>query len=300
MSRGLGDLQRAVISFVTNAAAPVTVESMRWDLYDHLRKRAIPHAGLLPPEWNTSVARAVKKLASDSRKYFTIERRPLISLEECVRHFPGKSLQIDIRRLREELLPALLEWTQEKDGASPHYSHGQNEVYFVERLSEKRRGWLRDEWEKLEALIRPTFAKTGSEHLLLLFVKAKALFRGLNVKSPFSFARMVEESCHELPATIAEQLRRFANRFLSDASAGALQLKSYVHEFANVPRHRQCSLRHDTLEALHRLRPKFVEAMTGFEPGHSRFMREPKYPPALHKLFDQTVFQSFQFIRPAA
>ena len=32
----------------------------------------------------------------------------------------------------------------------------------------------------------------------------------------------------------------------------------------------------------------------------TRFMREPKYPVALHKLFDQTVFQSFQFVLRAA
>jgi hypothetical protein len=300
MSRGPGDLQRAIIAFITNATAPVTVESMRWDLYNQLQKPAIPISGQLPPEWNTSFARAVKKLAADSRRFFTIERRPLVTLEECVRHFPGKSLQIDVRLHRQELLPALVEWTQEQYGASPRYSQGQNEIYFVKRLTEKRRSWLFGEWKQLEALIRPVFAKTGSEQLLLLFVKARALFHDLNVKSPLSFANMVEASCPELPATVAEQLRRFAKKFLSDTSAGVLQLKSYVHEFANVPRHGQCSLKRDTLEALHRLRPKLVEAMPGFEPGHTRFLREPKYPPALHKLFDQTVFQSFQFIRTAA
>src|SRR5207249_3152210 len=108
------------------------------------------------------------------------------------------------------------------------------EIYFVGRLSEKRRAWLRDEWEKLEARIRPTFAKFGSEHLLLLFVKARALFLGLNAKSPFSFAAKVEESCVELPEEVAEQLRCFAKKFLSDTSAGALKLKSLVHKFANV------------------------------------------------------------------
>jgi hypothetical protein len=300
MSRGPGDLQRAIIKFVAIATVPVTVESMRWDLCDQLGKPAVLPGKELPPEWNTSFSRAVKKLASDSRKLITIERRPLESLEECIRHYPGKSLQVDVRRQRQELLPALLEWTQEKYGASPHYSLGQNEEYFVERLSESRRRWLRNEWGKLELLIRPRFADSGSRQLLLLFAKARALFCGLNVKSPFSFADIVKKSCAELSPELADQLRRFAKGFLSDTSAGALQLKSYVHKFANVPRHGRCSLRKDTLEALHRRRPTFVEAMPGFRSRRSRFWREPQYPPALHKLFDQTVFQSFQFVGPAA
>lgn len=300
MSRGHGELQRAVISHIQSATSPLTVESLRWELYEKLEKPEVPAGGELPGKWNTSFVRAVKKVAADPRRFFAIERRRLKSLDECISHYPGKSLQVDVRHHREKLLPALLEWTQDKHGASPHYSEGENEIYYVNRLSQNRRDWLRQEWTKLEALIRPTFAELASEHLLLLFLKARALFQGLNAKSPFSFAAMVELSCNDLPATVAEQLRAFAKKFVSDTNAGALKLQSFVHEFANVPRHGQCSLRKDTLEALHRLRPQFIEALPGFDPGHGRFMREPKYPDALHKLFDQTVFQKFQFIVSAA
>lgn len=296
MSRGHGELQRTIISHVQGAPTGLTVESMRWDLYEKLEKPMVPAGGELPPKWNTSFARAVKRIAADPRKFFGIERRRLKSLDECLSHYPGKSLRADVRHHRQELLPALVEWTQEKYGASPHYSEGENELYYVARLSETRRDWLRQEWTRLETLIRPTFAESASEHLLLLFLKARALFQGLNAKSPFSFAAMVRESCEELPKAVAEQLETFAEKFVSDTSAGALKLQSFVHEFASVPRHGQCSLRRDTLEALHRLRPKFVEALPGFNSGRTRWAQEPKYPDALHKLFDQTVFQKFQFI----
>jgi hypothetical protein len=302
MSRGPGQLQRAILEHISETTQPLTIESMRWSIYEQQEKPQIPVNGELPNKWNTSFFRAVNNLASESRSLLQIDRRPIASLEECIAFYPGKTLIAPIRRLRIELLPALLEWTQEKHGASPYYTVAEREKFFAEQLPQDRADWLGEEWSRLESLMRPTFSSTGSDELFLLFSKGRSLFRGIDVTSRLSFTEMVQRCCAAgiLHRTVADRLRSFADEFISPAIANSLTLKSFVHKFANVPRWGQCSLRTDTLEALHRLRKPFVETMPGFRPAADSWMREPTYSNALHKLFDQTVFQKFNFVRPAA
>jgi hypothetical protein len=301
MSRGIGNLQKLILAYVAEAGGPVTVESMRWQLYEQSNKPVLAE-DFLPAKWNTSFARAVSNLASESRSLLRVRKRSLASLEECIAHYPGKTLQASVRQLRRDLLPALREWTQEKDGPWPHYNLSQNEDYFMKRVVPERAKRLRKEWMHLEALMRPLFVPTGSEKLFLLIVKGRSLFQEAEVKSHRSFTEMVDRCCKgdTLPAIIASQLRAFASDFLSATATGSLQLKSFVHEFAHVPRLGQCSLREDTVSALHRLRKSVVESLPGFQPVTHNWFREPKHSVALHKLFDQTIFQKFNFVRIAA
>ncbi len=302
MSRGLGELQREISKYVGESAEPVTVEFMRWSLYERLGKPRIPEDGALPNEWNTSFSRAVNSLVSRSNPLLQIEKRRLASLEECVMHYPGKTLLAATRRLRTTLLPALLEWTREKLGAAPHYNTAENEQYLVEHLPQDRVRCLRVKWMRLESLMQPSFARSGGDDLLLLFAKGGALFRGIEIRSRHSFAELVRTCCvgGDLPSGVVGELRRFATDFLSPATAGSLKLKSFVHEFAHVPPRGQCSLCESTKEALHRLRKPFVELLAGFRPAENKCLRNPHYSDAMDKLFDQTVFQRFKFVRPAA
>ena len=222
MSRGLGQLQRAIVGCVGEAAEPATVESMRWAVYERMKKPPIAINGDLPSEWNTSFGRAINNLASESRSLLVIEKRHMASLEECIVHYPGKTLQAPVRRLRQELLPALYEWTQEKYGASPHYSAADNEEYFLKRVSADRVNLLRREWVRLESLMRPSFTSLGPDDLFLLFAKGRSLFQGIDVTSRCSFAEMVQRCCRSdiLPEPVANQLRAFSGRFLSATAAG--------------------------------------------------------------------------------
>jgi hypothetical protein len=302
MSRGPGDLQRLILAYLSESTVPVTTESMRWSLYEHLGTAPTSPDGTLPNRWNTSFARAVNSLASESRSLLHIERRPLTSLEECIAHYPGKTLQVAVRRQRQELLPALLEWTQETYGASPRYGAAANEQYFVERLPPDRAMELRSEWCRLESVVRPAFAESGSDDLFLLLVKGRSLFYGLDVELKESFTELAKQCQHSgrLSLSAACMIRKFADELLSIHDTGSLELKSFVHEFAKVPTRGQCSLRRDTMEALHRLRKPFVESLPGFEPAQPRGLRDAKHSDALDKLFDQTVFQKFNFVSRAA
>jgi hypothetical protein len=93
---------------------------------------------------------------------------------------------------------------------------------------------------------------------------------------------------------------------LAPAQAGFLRLKSYVHAFAHVPRHRHCWLKEITVDFLNRARPNVVQNLPGYiaprrpagPPSRScRYMVEEKHSEKLNRLFDHSVFQRFQFLQ---
>jgi hypothetical protein len=302
MSRGPGSFQRAILAYVEESKEPVSVESMRWALYEQKNEKVADNS-CLPSKWNTSFGRAVKGLASTTYPALQIEKRKLASFEECVAHYPGKTLMASVRNQRQILLPALLEWTREESGTLPAFNAAQNEEFFLEKMEKTRLSRLRDEWLRLEALMRPFLAKSGSDELFYLVAKGKFLFQGMDLRSNRSFVKMAQHCCSSglLPAAVADRLKSFYSAFISDQTAGALKLKSFVRAFAFVPdRGSRCSLKEDTKEVLHLKCKAFVEAMSGFRPaGRDFFELEKKYDKFMDKLFDHTVFQRYNFVRLA-
>jgi hypothetical protein len=301
MSRGPGRFQRAILAHVGKSKEPVCVESMRWALYEQMNGK-IADDSSLPSKWNTSFGRAVKGLTSAMHPVLQVEKRELSSLEECVAHYPGKTLLANVRNQRRVLLPALLEWTKEESGALPAFNVAENEEFFLKKMAKTRLLQLRDEWLRLEPLMRPFLAKSESDELFYLFTKGKFLFQGMDLHSKKSFVEMAQQCCSSgvLPAAVADRLQSFCRAFISDQTAGALKLKSLVRAFAFVPDRSQCSLKEDTKEVLHLKRKAFVEAMPEFRPARpSRLLPGPTYDNFMDKLFDHTVFQKFNFVRIA-
>jgi hypothetical protein len=301
MSRGLGKLQRSILEFITSAKEPVTLESIRWLLYEKMGKPVIPLNDVLPVEWNSSVARAVNSLALKSRS-LRIEKRPLANFGECIAHYPSKTLSAMVRRDRQILLPALYEWTQKKNGAAPHYNSAENENYRVERLPKDRIQQLAKEWQNLESHIRPVFAVSGSNDLFLLIARGRCLFCKVNVDSQESFSEMVQKCCSDniLKENIAHHLKTFTDQIFPANIMGFLKLKSFIHEFAHIPARGQGSLKHKTLEELHQRQKSYIESLPGFQAADRRYCRDIQYSKTLHKLFDQTVFQKFKFLHALA
>ena len=298
MSRGPGHLQQAIMAYVGESSEPITMESARWLLYSQLEKGTVPPEGEIPSAWNNSFRRAIDGLCRAHSEGLTVDKRPLANFEECITNYPGKTLNMATRKLRLELLPALLKWTKEPCGPSPRYTIADNEEYVHDRLPPGRINELSERWTCLEPQLRNLLAMTGSDNLLHLLCRGAALFRGVNIKSRCSLAESVAICCAGgLPDNLANDLRKFASDFVLEGQASHLGLKSMVHEFANVPRWGQCSLKAETIAALHRLCPEFVESLPGFcGPQPVTWSALPKHSSQLHKLFDQTVFQKFTFL----
>lgn len=303
MSRGPGIIQKSIIGHVReNGEGTLTVETMRWALYDKLKEKALAPDGSLPTAWNTAFSRAVERLAAPPRSQLVVNRRPLASLEECVQHYPGKTLLVATRRLRLELLPSLKDFV-EQNHQPPRYSAASNEEYHIEQLPRQDRKAFEQEWKRLVAELKQAFAVSDDDTLLSLIVKGKSLFEEKSTLSERrSFLELSSACCRSgmLSEGLSDRLRRFTERFLPANTAGSLRLKSYIHLFALPSRNGRYSLKERTIQELRRRNKAFVESLPGFKPVDSqRRYRKPQHSPMLHKLFDQTVFQDFRFIHLA-
>ena len=103
MSRGTGAIQNAILKAVFEAETPPSFEAMRWSLYPAAKNK--PVADSLPASWNTAFSRSLYGLADATKPQIRIERRPLKDLQECIRHYPSKTLNTMTRSIRSELLP---------------------------------------------------------------------------------------------------------------------------------------------------------------------------------------------------
>ncbi len=302
MSRGLGEVQQDIIRFLSESGGTHTTESLRWSLYEQKQKSQTVAIAALPTKWNTSFRRAIKNLV-EQRQRLLLHPRPLSNLEECVTHYPCKTLEFKIRRLRLELLPALLDWTKENLGAAPRYQESSREEYYL-KANPDRINDLKAEWDQLERSLREAFLSSGMHSLLELMCRARFLFHKTNPNTARSFTQLVDFCIREdcLEGGIASQLKTFSQAFFSRQDSETLTFKSLIHEFAEVPNRGECKLRKDTLEELLKRRPEYVKGLPGFwqpdRPDRWGFpmIEEVKYGVEIHRLFDKTVFQNFNFI----
>jgi len=297
MSRGLGRLQQAIVDRLKQNG-PTTVESMRWDV-----RGADEDADLGVGSIN-AVNRAVKSLVA--RKLVKCSKRPLQSVEECIAHYPGKTLKAAIRRLRTELLPALLEPGNSR-AMYPRYSLADNEKFHYDGLSEieqevHRNNWLSVERE-LAAFLGAADDYEQRSRLFRLYAKSKSVFEAGRLEVTGSLREHLTRCQPILPAELLERIERVYTSLLSAERAGNLQMRTFVHTFVNVSNKGSCSLKNDTIEHLSRVRRDYLESLPNYKrgtPGLPIMWREEnRHDPILHKLFDQTVFQSFNFIEAA-
>jgi len=221
-----------------------------------------------------------------------------------VEHYPGKTLISSIRQLRLALLPALKQIV-ETSGWRPRYSAAANELYHIGQLSDGEKSALRNRWRYLRAKLRKTYSDSDNKDLFALMVKGDSLFEKSTVNERRSFLEISSLTCESgvLSATLATKTHDFAESFLPPATAGALKLKSYIHNFAHLNQNGRYSLKEETVEDLYGVRKDILEALPEFKLADrtAHFLgRGHHQSPVLNKLFDQSVFQDFRFVTRAA
>ena len=267
MSRGLGSLQRDVLAYVREQSSPTTLENVRWALHER------SNSNDLPKQWAFAVDRAVKSLASTSQGHrLVIEKRKLVTLEEWVRHYPGKTLDKSVRQLRLDLLPTLADWLVRSDGPGPRFDaeenerfvlHGESTGYQGRVAAETRRAEFGAEWTALEAQLWPHLADESAEAVLYLLVRGRQLFTRSRVSAELSFGQLVERCVQQklLPAPLLVQLRSLADRFLPPEKVGFLALKSHVYQCIMPVRIRQPDLKPAALKALLAAKPAYMKSI---------------------------------------
>lgn len=310
MSKGPGRQQERILKALEDGGE-WTTESLRWFLFEKDKNRELSCEGKLPSSWNTSFARAVQGLGEKHR--ISVQSRALESFQECVKHYPGKTLRADARKLRAKLLPVLQEWILEKGGLKPKYGIEANEIHHLRSLTKETIHQLGREWESLEEQLRPVYGQTSqaaAPSLLGLICKGRSLFNSphgwSDVSATGSLVVWLNKTARSeaLPGELLGNLRAFLDRFIPPKISKVLNFKSYIHELTDVPNHGQCKLRKETINYLHDKCRMVVEGMVGFseiERKHRlsfHFPYEDKYvyPDALLRLFDHTVFQDFEFL----
>jgi hypothetical protein len=299
MSHGPGIIQRAVLTHLANGNSLPSSECLRWRIYGELRPdRPINNLDELPGSWNATFARSIERLESQGK--IQTSRRRLKSLQECVEHYPGKTLQKSVRLIRLELLPILAKLAS-SGAASPRYHTTANEAYWVRTAQNKdHRAWD-TAWKKLLPGLQRAYGVAFDDRILGVIIKGKSLFEKSTFSDTRSFVDLAAGCAPLLPPETAADLQHVVTTFLPADTAGALELKSYVHRFAYVSDSGagHYSLSSDTLKQLYNARKEFLESLPGFSLANRRYQPEPRHSPLLQKLFDHTVFQKFVFVQLA-
>lgn len=314
MSRGLGRFQCDLVAWVRDQPGPHTLENLRWALHERSR------SGDLPKSYAFAVDRAVKRLAAPDRAILAIENRRLVSLDEWVTHYPGKTLDRRVRRLRLDLLPVLARWVVGQDGPGPRFTTLENERFafrgpralpFLAWVkASNRQHSFGKEWKDIEQHIWPFAQRPGYEDLFCLLVRGRELFTNAPVEGKLSFRYLVR-SCIErrlLPALVLDQLASLADQVLPPAEAEFLTLKSYVYQCIQPVPIRHPEMRHEALSALISAKSEYMQTVPGFNPPEPRtdtmmIPEDERWRGAVEKgsplarLIDASVFQEFHFIR---
>lgn len=298
MSRGLGRLQQAVLSHVKEKGL-TTVESVRWIVRD-----AEEGANLGVGSIN-AVNRAVDSLSAKS----LLKRieRPLQSIEECIAHYPGKTLNAKVRQLRMKLLPALLKPSRSR-GQNLRYSLADNEKFHYEGLSEAEQAQHRKNWLSVERDLAAFFGSSDDPrwraHLFGLYAKGKSIFEADRLEVSRSFQEHLSRCQQILPSELYDRIQHVYTTLLSAERVGNLQMRTFVHTFVNVNNRGSCSLKEEAIEHLVEVSGDYLRSLPGYQESTTKnsryvFREKDKHDPILNKLFDQTVFQEFNFIEPA-
>lgn len=303
MSRGLGKIQVWLLEEVRSAScASSTIESLRWKYFE-THGDCCDQADL-PNSTSIKVTRAVETLSD--RNLLTLTCRGLANFDECLLHYPQKTLSGKSRLIRNKLLPTLAE-AVEVGEITPKYDRAENERFMLKSLSEEQRSSVSERWQKFEKELRGLYGCHGGsdkevQWLLRLIVRGSELFADSSVSCRWALEEILREigSMECIPADTHQRLSGFCESIFPDDESSEIELKSILHQIAYISRNGAYSLRNDVLRMLHQSHEDFIESFPGTEVGHGVgrlvFPFRTKYDKDIQQLFNQAVFRKFTFI----
>jgi hypothetical protein len=308
MSRGPGKHQRSILEAVAASPEPTTYETLRWKLFEQEKGRLTE--GKLPATWYTALDRSLKALGDQGERRVVVKRRRLTSVDEFIRNYPNKTLMARTRKLRIDLLPALVRCIQ-SDKFSKNYTIADNETFHASDLPDGDLGRLRRNWSTLKPELvahLPRLGEEDGEHLFLLIARAKSIFESPALECKRSIDQCLQPLVEHgaLPKELEEKVVAFSESFLPKAEIDFLRLKSSIRTVVDISRNGSgYRLKPDTLDFLDDDSHDVVRKIPGYKPPPEGRARRsflccgPKatHGPEIHKLVDQTMFQEFVFVQ---
>lgn len=283
-----------------------TFESLRWELYG----KTVASEGRLPDAWNISFTRAYKKLAAAN--VIEVETRRFASIDEWERHFPSKSLENEVRQLRLKFLPVLATWLREDKRA--HYSSAENERFILSGGRAHHQLFWKDKvppaligkWKELEPKLRSALAASDSQPLFMLTARGNQLFRGYRMEVKSSLRENLEAV--EERGDLAPDVLAAAKAFVEEASPATtvanITFKSLMRAIADIPTRGAAELNKEAKDHLYEKMPDEVLALPQArkrERSDLAFHDGPvHHSPLMKKVVDHSMFQTFNFLKPAA
>ena len=324
MSRGPGAIQAAILTRVREEPG-IFVGRLRWEVAQELGK--LGSDGGLTPSFYRSVQRAWKELATGPEASLQEEKRRLNTLAEVTVHYPFKTQSVEIRRVREQVLP-LIEEQLEKHGGQ--YSAIDSEKFVLrqsreartsEDWREARRRWRRIERRRLLPLLAEGDLETDAKHLVLAtIVKCAEYFapqRGFAHRSRTlagilqDFRALASEDPRFSKASA--DLSKLFIRWLPPSKRRVANLKSELRQFVGFDQRGAAHMDPRWKEKLFEERPEVLRAIPGNtypEPGPDppeRWMRRgsrahlnQQHSPLLDKAVMHDVLQKFSFLSIAS
>lgn len=307
MSRGLGSIEQRILREVeAKGCSEYSAEELRWALYE-CSSKGLSSVGKFSSH-NVSFSRALSRLIE--KGLIEVEKRHFLDFKECVQFYPGKTLSAQTRQMRQKFLQTLLDWVNDEHGVLPKYSLADNELHQLPLLSQNDLNAIIEAWGNIEPKLRQAYGQccSNGDEILRLICKGRNLFRAnrpSDIEVGISLGMAIDQACEGelLGEGIKRGLIELGQQFLPEKDARKLKFSSLIHSFAHVPNMGTCELRDDTLDYLYRKEAEYIEEMDGFKSdkkkaGQLHWMPIKRvYPPQLVRLFDQTVFQKFKFVK---
>jgi hypothetical protein len=307
VSRGIGRLQSEILTQLSASAAPTTLESLRWCLWE--RSSTIPSSlpeqnVSLPRAWNTSIQRAALSLSSPRHAKLVIERRRLSTIEEFLTHFPNKTLIARTRYLRFTLLPPLFD--PKTHDIHPLFSKSKNEEYYLKKTRRAAIPEASELWQSIETKLIQLMSKaTGvrRSRIFLLVSKARELFLREHVRTIGAFTDHVDEVIgrSELTPELRESLVRVRDLVLPRTEEKQLDIKSRIYSLVSIKSKGAGSeLKSKSLESLLAAKPDILDKLNVMKEDLRLPFGEKLYKYScneLDTLIDTSALQCFRFLQ---
>ncbi|MBZ5497684.1 MAG: hypothetical protein LAP85_14880 [Acidobacteriia bacterium] len=302
MSRGLGKLQRSILENL--GEGPVQANALRWRLWT-----AGNDGKDMAKPFYASFNRALDLLDEKVIR----DRRKLQTLGELTTYYPFKTPLLQIKRLREELLPLVEEFVSE---GAERYSVAENEEFLFKQVSKAERQSCQAAWQKLEPKVFTIMATVPFERkapIVEVMARAWQLFglkRGVSHRR--SFCSLIDQafpaSDDPLEDAVGQELDALCRRCFPGVSLPLAHLKSQLYSAFVFGQRSRPYAKEGFKDFLKQQHFSFVESLPGCKHSPRRpleskarlYVTPPtRVPEIIDKIISRDALGSFDFLRLA-
>jgi hypothetical protein len=293
VSRGPGNIQQSILA-ASRRNTEVSLHALCWEL-------GAPAGGELPTDFYKSFRRAVLSLERSGR--IAIVRRGLRDVGEVVRFYPSKATSLQVRQLRQRLLPVMKSYFDETGDCQ--FGEAKNELHVLKKKPPPPH--ITAGWQPIERrlLQKGTDAQTLSDRTAL--IELLSVGHSLFVMRSRSISKPLKEAIKQFAAAplgaADDELRRALDTFyqacFDETEHRKVQLKDRLYAVVDFASNKRSYLKPNFMEQLLKRDPEYVRKL----PGHADhrykepFGYEPtRYSSDLDGLLRRDVLSKFEFL----